>query len=169
MNSASSHACPAKPLRILIGGAIEDFVGRFIAEVAGERFDYTDTTVQIIHDLQPFLAAATQSPPDLLFVYLYFGELSDETLENHAAGHAAIVAQLAEAGERPCSITACGLRLVPYLRSEFKIPVIVLTGSRRRLGRASRVEQAGAAALLPVPFIDEECAAALATCLERNP
>lgn len=165
----SPNPMRTRHLKVLIGGSLEDFVGDIIVEAARQRLGYDHVTVRTIQDLRPFLKAAEQTAPDVLLVYLYFGQMADETAPDHAACRAAIEGRLEEGGESFCSITACGLRLLPFLRVRLRQPIIVLTGSEPRPGRATRLEHAGAAAFLPVPFTQAECAAALGSCLERNP
>ncbi len=139
---------PARELRILVGGFLEECIGEIIAKVVEHSLGYARVNARIIEALPAFLQAAAHSPPDLFLLYLYFGAPEDEAVIDSATSRAAISARLSSnSPEEPGWVTQCGLPLVTHLRAEFGKPVIVLTGCGHEPGRATRVEQAGGSAL----------------------
>ena len=161
---------PARELRILVGGCLEECIGEIIAKVIEQNLGYARVSVRIIQTLPAFLTTAAATPPDLFLLYLYFGAPADEAVTDPATARATIAAQLAQAAaDHPVWVTGCGLEIVTYLRAEFGKPVIVLTGCGNAAGRATRVEQAGGSALLLLPFTVAECVSAIASCAERQP
>ena len=170
MNPAELERAPAGELRILVGGSLEECIGLVIAKVVEKHLGYSKVSVQTIGALPAFLDAAARSPPDLFLLYLYFGDPADEAVTDPATSRAEISGLLADTtGDQPAWVTPCGLRLVTHLRAEFGKPVIVLTGCGHEPGRATAVEQAGGSALLLLPFSGAECAAAIRSCVERQP
>jgi DNA-binding NarL/FixJ family response regulator len=161
---------PDGELCILVGGFLEECIGEIIAKVVEHSLGYARVNVRIVEALPALLQAAAHSPPDLFLLYLYFGAPADEAVTDPATSGTEIHDFMAQStADQPCYVTSCGLRLVTHLRAEFGKPVIVLTGCGNQSGRATRVEQAGGSALLLLPFTVAECAAAVGSCVERQP
>ena len=160
---------PARELRILVGGCLEECIGEIIAKVIEYSLGYARVNMQIVEALPAFLESAAQSPPDLFLLYLIFGEPADEVVTDPATSRAEIRARLQnDAVGQPAYVSQCGLRLVTHLRAEFGKPAIVLTGCDDQPGRATRVEQAGGSGLLLLPFTVADCTAAIGSCVEGH-
>lgn len=153
-------------LRILVGGFFDEIVAAHVGTVVRRHLGYADVRVRLFQDPGPLLEAAAQAPPDLFLLYLDFGSPADLALADAATCRAEIHARLAQPAGQAHWVTECGLRLVTHLQAEFGRPVLVFVGGPHPRGLATRVEQAGAAALLPVPFEFDDCAATIGTCVE---